>query len=353
MKMGSRPRILPEAIAIVAAVLVTSFVARAASPATPDALQVSTDARAVAWLAAEVPKWHAENSCYSCHNNGDAVRALVQASARGHDVAAPLADTLAFLQKPADWERNSRGGALDDQGLARIQFAAALTDAAAAGLVPRDALAEAAALVVGGQADDGSWHLDESNSLGSPATYGRALATWSARRTLLAARAASHDARSGDLTAAIARADAWIRTLTPLVTPDVAAVLLVLADATDARGRELRAVALETLLTNQNRSGGWGPYPTVRPEPFDTAIALVALYAQPRAAENTEARDEGVDAAIARGRAWLRDAALPDGSWLETTRPAGQRSYAQRISTAGWATLALLSGPAEAGATGR
>jgi hypothetical protein len=260
MKMGSRPRILPEAIAIVAAVLVASWAARASGAAAPHVPQDSAEDRAVAWLSAEVPKWHAENSCYSCHNNGDAVRALVQAAERGHDVAAPLADTLAFLQKPADWERNSRGGALDDQGLARIQFAAALTDAAAAGLASKDPLAEAAALVAGGQADDGSWHLDESNSLGSPATYGRALATWSARRSLLAARAASNDEGSAGLTAAIARADTWVRTLTPRVTPDVAAVLLVLADATDAPGIALRASSLETLLANQNRAGGWGPY---------------------------------------------------------------------------------------------
>lgn len=317
------------------AALLTVVATLGAALTPPDPVQSGTEDRAVAWLAVEVPKWHAENSCYSCHNNGDAARALVQAARRGRDVAAPLADTLAFLGKPADWERNSRGGALDDQGLARIQFAGALTDAIAAGLAPRGALTEAATLVAGGQGDDGSWQLDASNSLGAPATYGRALATWSARRTLVAA---SGDG-AADFIAAVARADAWIRTLTPRVTPDVTAVLLVLADATDAEGIALRASTLGTLLANQNRSGGWGPYPTVRPEPFDTAIALVALYAQPGSGV--------IDDAIARGRAWLRDAALPDGSWLETTRPAGQRSYAQRISTTGWAALALLSGPPE------
>ena len=31
------------------------------------------------------------------------------------------------------------------------------------------------------------------------------------------------------------------------------------------------------------------------------------------------------------------------GRWTETTRPAGAESYAQRLSTAGWATLALLT----------
>jgi hypothetical protein len=33
---------------------------------------------------------------------------------------------------------------------------------------------------------------------------------------------------------------------------------------------------------------------------------------------------------------------LADGSWPETTRPAGQASYAQRISTTAWALLALI-----------
>ena len=44
----------------------------------------STDdstARAVKYLAHEVPRWRAEEGCYSCHNNGDAARALMAASA--------------------------------------------------------------------------------------------------------------------------------------------------------------------------------------------------------------------------------------------------------------------------------
>ncbi len=46
--------------------------------------------------------------------------------------------------------------------------------------------------------------------------------------------------------------------------------------------------------------------------------------------------------AIAKGRAYLMREQLADGSWNETTRPAGQTSYAQRISTTGWALLALI-----------
>ena len=34
------------------------------------------EARAVAFLVREVPSWSVENKCYSCHNNGDAARAI-------------------------------------------------------------------------------------------------------------------------------------------------------------------------------------------------------------------------------------------------------------------------------------
>lgn len=316
-------------ITALAAAVATAATMRAGTDAVPDArAQADTpETRAVAFLSDEVPRWHAENGCYSCHNNGDAVRALVAASRRGFDVAAPLADTLDFLGRPADWADNSRGGEFDDRALARVQFAAALVDAADAGLVPRNAIVPAARLVARDQQADGSWRLDPSRSLGSPATYGTALATWSARRTLRAAGVA-------EFAPAIARADAWVRARSPQVLPDLAATLLIVAEADDSAGVALRTHALAALLDQQQRSGGWGPYPTVRPEPFDTALALLALAAQPRTGRIGES--------IARGRAWLRGAALPDGSWLETTRPAGQRSYAQLISTTGWAAVALF-----------
>ena len=44
----------------------------------------------------------------------------------------------------------------------------------------------------------------------------------------------------------------------------------------------------------------------------------------------------------AAGRRYLLATQKEDGSWPETTRPANAESYAQRLSTAGWATRALL-----------
>ena len=84
----------------------------------------------------------------------------------------------------------------------------------------------------------------------------------------------------------------------------------------------------------QTREGGWGPYVTSAPEPFDTAVVLLGLASD---ADLPEIRKM-----IRRGRAYLVSTQLKDGSWIETTRPPGVESYAHRISTTGWATLALL-----------
>jgi squalene cyclase len=95
-----------------------------------------------------------------------------------------------------------------------------------------------------------------------------------------------------------------------------------------------RAEALKFIASAQVQDGGWGPYKDSPPEIFDTALAILAL---------SEIREElEVPEMIKRGRAFLRSQQLADGSWPATTRPSGSESYAQQISTTGWATLALL-----------
>ncbi len=70
--------------------------------------------KAVSYLAAEVPRWARENHCYSCHNNGDAARALLRAKAAGLDFdESATRDTLDWLSRPQDWDRN--GGRRADQ----------------------------------------------------------------------------------------------------------------------------------------------------------------------------------------------------------------------------------------------
>src|SRR6185436_14122799 len=121
--------------------------------------QTSPEARAVTFLAREVPRWRAEHPCYSCHNNGDAARALIAASRAGHDIGDALADTLRWLNTPGQWDANRTEGGFDNKPLAHIQFAGALTSAAAANLASAGVVRVAADLVAADQKSDGSWPL--------------------------------------------------------------------------------------------------------------------------------------------------------------------------------------------------
>jgi hypothetical protein len=61
--------------------------------------------RAVDYLVQEVPRWSRENHCFSCHNNGDAARALFAARQAGYQVPdGALADTTAWLLEPDRWD---------------------------------------------------------------------------------------------------------------------------------------------------------------------------------------------------------------------------------------------------------
>ena len=141
---------------------------------------------ALAFLSREVPRWSQENHCYSCHNNGDAARALYLARQRGYAVPAEaLADTTAWLLAPAKWDEIHGAPAASDKKLGRIQFAAALAEAFRTGAVRDEGtLRTAAESLVKLQDADGSWRVDTGGLPGAPATYGTALATYMARRTL-------------------------------------------------------------------------------------------------------------------------------------------------------------------------
>ena len=301
--------------------------------------------RAVAYLAQEVPNWPRENNCFSCHNNGDAARALYVAGTMSHAVpSAALEDTTTWLLRPLDWSEAKGDPGFSDLKLARIQFAAALTEAIQTNVVEdREPLVTAAERLLEDQEEDGSWDVDVPGVVGSPATYGDTLGTYMARRTLQTAGEAR-------FSAAIERADAWFLTATSSATVDVAAIALALADRlrspTDPDGSTTEAAVqtkfrqvVEHLLNNQSSDGGWGPYPKSPSEPFDTAITLLAL----KGALDQQEGDRGtIRQRITEGRAHLVARQLPAGGWPETTRPSGFQSYAQHISTSGWATLALL-----------
>jgi hypothetical protein len=290
--------------------------------------------RALAFLSREVPRWSKENHCYSCHNNGDAARALYTAMRLGRPVAAAaLADTTAWVGRPERWDKNGGEGEFNDKKLAPIQFAGALLGAMDAGRVKgRKALLAAAKRVAANQHAGGSWQVIARGSIGAPVSYGDALATAQARRILLRADPKLYRK-------AVGKADRWLRRTAVKNIVEAAGVLLGLEGATDTDAAAQRKKCLALIRKGQGKDGGWGPYVSAAAEPYDTALVLLALVPL--------RKEAGVPAMLKRGRAYLLSAQEADGSWPETTRPAGSISYAQRISTTGWATLALLGTPRE------
>jgi hypothetical protein len=269
--------------------------------------------RNLAFLTREVPRWEHENHCFSCHNNGDAARALYLARQKGYPIPPEALDaTTAFLLQPARWDEARGAPAATDRKLARIQFAGALAEAYRTGATHDEpALRAAAELLIANQDPGGAWVIDTGGLPGGPATYGTALATYTARRVLETAGTTQF----GD---AIAKASRWLVSAKPASVTEAAALLLAVPTRADCRAM---------ILAAQTSDGGWGPQPGMPAEPFDTALAILAL---------------GSSDATERARAFLLKTQDASGAWPETTRPSGGVSYAERISTAAWVTYALL-----------
>ncbi len=326
-KLGTPSGVLVVCLCVAAIELAGPGPRAADAPNEP----ASPEERAVAFLCREVPRWSRENHCFSCHNNADAAQALFQAARAGYRVPqVVLADTRRWLQEPKDWDHNGGEGPFSDKRLAHVAFSAALTTAVSTGwLKDRTALNHAAERLAGEQSADGSWALEGDDTESSPAAYGRLLATFLARQTLV-------EADRMRFRAAIDRADVWVAGREIRSLADASVSMMILAQAKRAgAGEKRRQACIDLLRRARTDEGGWGPRPGAPAEPFDTALAILALSC---ADETPEVRDF-----LIRGRAYLVAEQRDDGSWVETTRPPGGVSYAQRIATTGWATRALLA----------
>jgi hypothetical protein len=240
---------------------------------------------------------------------------------------ASVADTIGWITRPTGWDKNQGDPGVSDKVLADVQFTASLLAAIETGQVRNERpLQDAVKRLLADQDASGAWIIEPKNALGSPSTWGTPLATH------MALRALRHAPRAETETA-MRKGEAWLLAHQPKDVPAAAALVLAFARSTGETGRQ-REAGLNFILTAQGSDGGWGPYANVPPEAFDTAIALLALA---ELDPTIEIKDR-----IIRGRMVLKQLQRPDGSWPATTRPAGGESYAQQLSTTGWATLALL-----------
>lgn len=297
-----------------------------ADPARNDEQARDAADRAARFLEREVGRWSREHRCFSCHNNGDAVRALFRsAQARGQSLPESLAATTSWLRQPQKWDANGPGGPFSDKRLARSAFSFALATGVETGMIKdRLAVEQSASGLAKLQAPDGSWPIEGVDDVGSPTTLGRPLIVLLARDALRAADPVRFAQPA-------IRATTWLDNR-PLETVIDAAVSLMAGHSSDD-ARISRAITI--LHDGEADEGGWGPRIRSAPEVFDTGLALLGLA---RARGRSD-----VDPMIRRGRDYLIAEQQDDGSWVETTRPPGGVSYAQRVSTTAWATMALLA----------
>ncbi len=186
----------------------------------------------VGFLAVETPKWRREHKCFSCHNNGDAARALLKAKQLGFAVPdASLADTIDWLANPKRWEEKpkARGGdggsesGSKDLSLARLQFSLALELAIKTETIADRSVLDSAALKLAlDQTADGSWKISDNGVVAAPATYGPVLSTLLASRVLASAGANEH-------AEAVAKARAWLDSRKIQNVQDAAVVVWSLA----------------------------------------------------------------------------------------------------------------------------
>ncbi len=283
--------------------------------------------RSIHYLAVEVPQWQKENDCASCHNQGDASRALIEAHRQKlFNGQSSLQTSIDWIGQPGHWELNRGLPEANDPTLSNLQFASTLLAAHKVLRPMPDAVKQAAEILAPLQQNDGAWIIAGGSQFGSPLTHGPILLTGQATSILKAAE-------SPKFVAQARRAEQWLREQSPRNTIEASSLLLISSELGWVHPQASRC--LQIIFQSQSDAGGVGPYAIAQDENFDTALAVLAVDKSPRNPANTKFQDNAVK--------YLLSMQGEDGSWSETTRPSGTESYAHRISTTGWALQALLA----------
>ncbi len=285
--------------------------------------------KAFRYLASESLQWARDNKCYSCHNNGDAARALFLTASDSNEFSNPQWNELfSWYRKPEGWIDATNSDLDLSPTLGLVQFGAASRSALrhAPSFSRATDASRLQSRILAAQHEDGFWRVESEGQIGSPGTYGNVLGT------LMALEILAYEP-TPQVQTAITRSIDWVYAQSPQATIELAAGAQILKRSPAPEKQSKSNRWLRTLVDQQNSDGGWGPYRSQFSEVFDTAIALIALSAQ------TTPKIGGP--AIHRGRSFLFKTQESYGGWPETTRPTGGTSYAQHISTSAWALIAI------------
>ncbi len=152
-----------------------------ASSSTP--VSDSAMRRAFNYLLDESSNWSGENNCFSCHNNGDAVRALLAYQQEPHTFAgSSWRKLLKWFDQPGEWLKSPSDEFGESPILTFIQFGTARLAAQSGGLMAKNRVIESAIQeeLLKSQSPEGYWKVEPEGHIGSPGTYGNALASFQA-----------------------------------------------------------------------------------------------------------------------------------------------------------------------------
>jgi hypothetical protein len=252
-----------------------------------------------------------ERTCFTCHNLGAPVLALVAARDRGFKINESqlkevLDHTETFLRKSRDTyaKGKGQGGQADTAGWA-------LWTLEKGGWKPDETTAAVAHYLTVYDREKGYW----KNVSNRPPSEASPFTTTFLGIAAMRAFATGDDTTPG--ADRIARAREWLVASRPRDTEDRVFRLRAL-DYAGAESKEVQGAAKE-LLAAQREDGGWPQLPDGESDAYATGSVMAAL-AQAGGVSVT-------DAAYRKGLAWLLRAQKEDGSWHVKSRSKPFQAY--------------------------
>lgn len=274
--------------------------------------------------------------CFTCHNQGLPIQALVTARARGFKIddqhlQTQVKFTADFLKKNQDnyLKGQGQGGQIDTAG-------AALWALDHGGHKPNDVTAAVAEYLLTFQKGDDHWRPQSKRP---PSEQSHFTSSYVALRGLSVYGTADQKARIDARTEQVRK---WLIETKPTDTEDRVFRLRALHLAA-APAEEINQ-AQDDLLKLQREDGGWSQLPDLKSDAYATGSVLVALQQTGGLATDSEAYRKGLQFLIGNQKedgSWhVVSRSVPFQTYFESGYPHGADQFIS-IAAGGWATTAL------------